>query len=86
MALTTKLETFIVVGLAEGKQEIVQSIPLDESNYRTTQISANGEYFFLSYKNMTIYIYRSCFYDDQTYYYGSDGECVYCNSTLDMFI
>ena len=86
MALTVNYQTIIVAGLDQGRQDIVETIPMDTDNYRTTYISTNGEYFFQVYHNNTIEVYRSCFFTNSTYYYGSDGECLFCDSSIDMFV
>ena len=86
MALTTGVETLIVGGLNEGKQEIIQTIPFNIANYRAIYIANNGEYFFQVFSGGKIEVYQSCFFTNNTYYYGSDEECHLCDSSMDMFI
>ena len=87
MTVTANSKAFVVAGVNEGRQEIVQTVPFDGvEDWRWNLVSPNGEYFFQVVKSGTFDIYRSCDYDARTYYYGEDGECQFCNSTLDLFI
>ena len=87
MIITTDSHNFIVTGLNEGAQNLVQTIKIDGKNVRESYLSKNGEYFYQYFENGSMIIYQSCSYEGhEDYYYGNDGECHFCNSSLDMFI